>query len=313
MDSACLRLLAAHDVPDVQSRSVRRKNEITYEGEGERGSEDSGSSMGNTLNLGPGSRGKGVSKGKGKDKSNSKAVSREGLESRHTDKDTEKDGYGGYTPGTDRERSGTAPQSLGSTGVTGSMGTTGSTGLAGSSSQLTFEEFSASPAGVPLHAAYEGAKSALQENKTTQRQITCLLNKLKACIDALQLQLQTETEAEAEEEREEEGEGEEEGKGEGKSDNESKRGDKKNGKQQQQRQQEQKVKRQQKEKEKEKGKCSGNTDIKAVEAELAGIKKDFRLSSKELELCKVQVAEIQTLKKMALSALLQAFEAQNGS
>jgi hypothetical protein len=53
--------------------------------------------------------------------------------------------------------------------------------------------------------------------------------------------------------------------------------------------------------------------MEAVEAELAGIKKDYRLSSKELELCKVQVAEIQTLKKMALSALLRAFEAQNGT
>jgi hypothetical protein len=289
VDSACQRLLAAHDVPEVQARNFRLKSDTIYEGEGEtereRESVDArkNSNTGYSDCLGPGPGGIDKNRGKGK----STAVGRDGLGSGLNLRDIEREVGGGDWG----SNPGTAPQSLGSTGVAGVAGCTGSSPL------LTFEEFSSSPAGIPLHAAYEGAKSALQENKATQRQITSMLNKFKACIDALQLQLHEGGEQEGERKGEGEGKGEE--KGEGKGEKDGGRTEKEKNK----------VKNRGESKNKDKNKAA----MEAVEAELAGIKKDYRLSSKELELCKVQVAEIQTLKKMALSALLRAFEAQNGT
>lgn len=163
---------------------------------------------------------------------------------------------------------------------------------------LSFEDFTAGPLGASLHSAYEKAKEALIENKSTQRQIVVVLNKLKLCIDDLESQLNVTQfiEVDCNEEKtigvgegkegEEEGKEDVKGKGEGEG--------------------ERKID------EIENNNCDDRMNaINTLSSDLACARRDYRLSSKELRLCKLQVLEIQTLKKLSLSTLLQAFESQN--
>lgn len=53
---------------------------------------------------------------------------------------------------------------------------------------ISFEEYSLSLQGVPLKQAYEDSKNALQQNKQRQKHITIELNKLKILIDSLEVQ-----------------------------------------------------------------------------------------------------------------------------
>lgn len=141
---------------------------------------------------------------------------------------------------------------------------------------LTFEGFCESPEGASLHVAYEASKSALVQNKNTQRQIAAELNRLKTSIDTLQQQQQQQHLLLSAKTHY---------NGQNAADSTDEIGSHSS--------------------------SSGGSDdrLNAVEAELLAVKRDYRMSSKELELCKNQVAEIQDLKKIALSALLQAFQA----
>lgn len=147
---------------------------------------------------------------------------------------------------------------------------------------LTFEKFCASPEGTPLHVAYEASKAALVQNKSTQRQIAAELNRLKTCIDILQQQqllllgAKPHDVSQSAVDTDTAVVGAAEGLNECSSSG---------------------------------GEGGGGGSLDEVEAELFAIKKEYRMSSKELELCKAQVAEIQILKKIALSAILQAFQA----
>ena len=154
-------------------------------------------------------------------------------------------------------------------------------------SSLSFEEFSTGPLGIALHSAYEKAKEALVENKNTQRQIVVVLNKLKLCIDDLQVQSNKIQFSDSDcQEAKFAAKGKEEVK-----EWENREGGERQGVGE------------------EDTYCKKNA-THTLSSDLACAKRDYRLSSKELQLCKLQVLEIQTLKKMTLSALLQAFEAQ---
>jgi hypothetical protein len=199
-------------------------------------------------------------------------------------------------------------------------------------SVLNFEDFSSGPLGISLKTAYENAKETLVENKSRQRQIVSVLNKLKLCIDDLQLKLKlsggeysdssegkkggevegetVEREDEAErkggergrEEEEEEEEKEKEGanNNNNKTNNQNKQPKDKN-----------KDKDRDKDRDKERDSIDMNKNtINTITSDLMCAKRDYRLSTKELQLCKLQVMEIQSLKKIALSTLLQAYQNQ---
>ena len=196
-------------------------------------------------------------------------------------------------------------------------------------SVLNFEDFSLGPLGIPLKTAYENAKETLVENKNRQRQIVSVLNKLKLCIDDLQLKLKLsggECSDSSEGKRGGEGEGKTEGgedegerkEGEGEREEEEEEEEKEgannnNNKNNQNKQHKDKNKNKDKDKESDKDRESSdmnNNTINIVISDLMCAKRDYRLSTKELQLCKLQVMEIQSLKKIALSTLLQAYQNQ---
>lgn len=209
-------------------------------------------------------------------------------------------------------------------------------------SVLNFEDFSSGPLGISLKTAYENAKETLVENKNRQRQIVSVLNKLKCCIDGLELKLNLsggEYSDNGEGKRGEgdgegkKGEGEEEGKrggeGEGKGDvgekkigevereeeeeeeeKEGNNGTNNNNKNNQNKQHRGKDKDNDKDRDRKRDSRDNNNTISTITSDLVCAKRDYRLSSKELQLCKLQVMEIQSLKKIALSTLLQAYQNQ---
>ena len=192
-------------------------------------------------------------------------------------------------------------------------------------SVLNFEDFSSGPMGISLKTAYENAKETLVENKNRQRQIVSMLNKLKLCIDDLQLKLNFSGGEYSDSGEGKKGVGEEEGKrGEGEDDGERKEGEgereeerekmkNKNNSNNQNKQHEDKDKDRDRDRDRDRERDSrdkNNNTITAIASDLVCAKRDYRLSTKELQLCKLQVMEIQSLKKIALSALLQAYQNQ---
>jgi hypothetical protein len=206
-------------------------------------------------------------------------------------------------------------------------------------SVLNFEDFSSGPIGISLKTAYENAKETLVENKNRQRQIVSVLNKLKLCIDDLELKLKL-TGGEYSDSSEGKRGGEEEGKRgevegkteEGVDEGERKGGERgreeeeeeeeekeeekegannKNNKNNQNKQNKDKEKNKDKDTDKERdSRDNNNNTINTLTSDLMCAKRDYRLSTKELQLCKLQVMEIQSLKKIALSTLLQAYQNQ---
>ena len=195
-------------------------------------------------------------------------------------------------------------------------------------SVLNFEDFSSGPLGISLKTAYENAKETLVENKNRQRQIVSVLNKLKLCIDDLQLRLKL-SGGECSDSSEGKRGGEEEGKrgevegqrGEGEDEEERKGGER--GREEEEEEEEKEgtnnnnnknnQNKQQKDKDKDKDRDSRDKNkntVNTLTSDLMCAKRDYRLSTKELQLCKLQVMEIQSLKKIALSTLLQAYQNQ---
>ena len=205
---------------------------------------------------------------------------------------------------------------------------------------ITFDEFITTPKGIPLFIAYENTKNDLNQNKLSQRKITILLNNLKSMIDSLQDEQQQQNKQKFEEEREEEEEEEEESKGEDENENgdedvenvndREKRkiiNDNKNDSNDNDNESEGYNKiiecsdtkidlKKQKETRTEremKSKTHIKTEIKMeigmeINSKLVAAKKEYRMTSKELDLCRFQTKEIQDLKKVALANLLKSFE-----
>ena len=136
--------------------------------------------------------------------------------------------------------------------------------------------------GRPLHVAYEDAKSALQQNKSTQRQITAVLNNLKCFIDELQGQKRSiERELDDGEENEED---EDEGEGEGEKEKKVKKVKIKIEKKDEHNREKEAAREEREER------VRATASLADIDSRLTGAKKDYRLASKELELCKRQVS-----------------------
>ena len=140
----------------------------------------------------------------------------------------------------------------------------------------TFEEFVLTSTGAPLHDDYEAAKKTLSTCKARQKQIITLLNKLKRSIDDIQERLllheQTPGTIVA-----------------SSSSSSNENIENSDGTPQL---------------------LDGNaTDTEEnKKAQLTAAKRDYRLATKELELCKAQVKETETLKKRAMAILLEAYD-----
>ena len=140
----------------------------------------------------------------------------------------------------------------------------------------TFEEFVLTSAGAPLHDDYEAAKKTLSTCKGRQKQIITLLNKLKRSIDEIQEQLMQEQQQGTVVT----------------SSSSSSNGNIENSDSTPQL-------------------LDGSvtdTDGNNLKAQLTNAKRDYRLATKELELCKAQVKETETLKKRAMAILLEAYD-----
>ena len=140
----------------------------------------------------------------------------------------------------------------------------------------TFEEFVLTSTGAPLHDDYEAAKKTLSTCKGRQKQIITLLNKLKRSIDDIQERLLLQ---------------EQQGTIIASSSSSSSNGNIENDDGTPQ------------------SLDDNATDTDGnLKAQLAAAKRDYRLATKELELCKAQVKETETLKKRAMAILLEAYD-----
>ena len=173
---------------------------------------------------------------------------------------------------------------------------------------MTFDEFTTTVQGLPLHSAYEETKSTLQQNKIMQRQIAVVLNNLKSLIDDLQEKHENFMNNNNSNSDNDNDSGNNDDSG-----NNSKNNSKKNIKNNSKNDNKNDNKNDTKNDNNKNDHSDNTSDNNDNKLKLIAAKKDYRLASRELELCKIQISEIQSLKKMALSALLSAYEARTVS